>query len=318
MMLASGSLLVLAAACGSPSTHSSAQPPPRSTAPPVTTTSAAPPPPPTAPVDTAAPGWAVLNRDVAGIAAEERLVTGPSGRQVTLVRFRTGHVVFDLHVGSSDPPTDLAAIPPDRGPSIAADEAPFLLAAFNGGFKMNANQGGFEVQGQVLYPLVPGLASFVIDTDGAAHIGVWGSGLPVPKEQVASVRQNLPPLITDGVVNPTVGKPAAWGAAVSKDFIVARSAAGEDAFGNIVYAGGMALLPQDLSDALLSAGVVNGMQLDINPNWIQLDAAPGMGATLAGQVPGQHRPADQYVVGWTRDFFAVMGLRTIEPAPRPR
>jgi hypothetical protein len=315
MMLASGSLLALAAACTSPSSQPSAHPPTaRST---TTTTSAPTPPPPPAPVDTVTPGWALLSTDPAGIAAEERMVTVSSGRQVTLVRFRVGHVVYDLHVGSTDPPTDLAAIPPDRGPSIAADEAPFLLAAFNGGFKMNAHVGGFEVQGQVLYPLVPGTASFVIDTDGSAHIGVWGDGLPLPKEQVSSVRQNLPPLITHGVPNPTVGDPAAWGDAVSKDFVVARSAAGEDAYGNIVYAGGMALLPQDLSDALLTAGVVNGMQLDINPNWIQLDAAPGMGAPLARQVPGQNRPADQYVVGWTRDFFSVMGLRTVAPA-RPR
>jgi hypothetical protein len=39
-----------------------------------------------------------------------------------------------------------------------------------------------------------------------------------------------------------------------------------------------------------------------------------MGAPLAAQIPGQNRPADQYVVGWTRDFFAVMAKTTVMPS----
>ncbi len=271
---------------------------------------------PTAPAASTA-GWAEVSTDVKGTAVEERTVTVPSGRVVTLVRFDAGHVVYDLHVGSSDPPTDLATIAQDRGPAIAADEAPFLLAAFNAGFKMNADQGGVEVDGQVVAPLLDGKASFVIDTDGTAHIGVWGSVLPAQGEQVESVRQNLPPLITDGVPNPTVGTPSDWGATVNSSMVVARSAAGEDAQGDILYAGGMALLPADLAAALLDAGAVNAMQLDINPNWVQLDTAAGAGLPLVAGVPGQNRPADQYQVGWTRDFFAVLAPTWVPPA-KPR
>ncbi len=259
----------------------------------------------------------MLSKDAGGIAVEERTVTVPSGRVVTLVRFDVGRVVFDLHIGSSDPPVNLATIPQDRGPAIAADEVPFLLAAFNGGFKMNAGQGGVEVDGQVVSPLMDGKASFVIDANGTAHIGVWGSALPTRGEQIESVRQNLPPLITGGAPNPTVGTPADWGATVNSSMVVARSAAGEDAQGDIIYAGGMALLPADLSAALLAAGAVNAMQLDINPEWVQLDAAATAGAPLATQVPGQNRPADQYLAGWTRDFFAVMALTSVSPR-RPR
>jgi hypothetical protein len=79
----------------------------------------------------------------------------------------------------------------------------------------------------------------------------------------------------------------------------------------------MALLPADLSAALLDAGAVNAMQLDINPEWVQLDAADTAGAPLATQVPGQNRPADQYLAGWTRDFFAVLALTSVSPR-RPR
>jgi hypothetical protein len=258
-----------------------------------------------------------VSSDAAGVAVETRTVVAPSGHQVTLVRFLNGAVVFDLHVGSTDPPADLATLPPDRGPRFAADETPFLLAAFNGGFKIKDHPGGFELNGQVLYPLEQGMASFVIDTDGTAHIGTWGRQLPTAHEPVANVRQNLQPLITDGVASAAVGDPAAWGATVTASKIVARSAAGEDAQGDIIYAGGMALLPEDLSNALLLAGAVNGMQLDINPEWVQLDAAAAAGGPLAGRVPGQTRPANQYVVGWTRDFFSVLAAYRM-PTARPR
>ena len=70
----------------------------------------------------------------------------------------------------------------------------------------------------------------------------------------------------------------------------------------------MAALPVDLGNALLAAGAVTAMQLDINPEWVQLALAPGAGAPLVSGVPGQHRPADQYLLGWTRDFVTVLAV----------
>ncbi|MHB1552687.1 MAG: hypothetical protein ACYCZP_01925 [Acidimicrobiales bacterium] len=49
-----------------------------------------------------------------------------------------------------------------------------------------------------------------------------------------------------------------------------------------------------------------GMELDINPEWVQAGVAPSPGRTLVGPVSGQHRPADQYTVGWAREFVAVL------------
>jgi hypothetical protein len=70
----------------------------------------------------------------------------------------------------------------------------------------------------------------------------------------------------------------------------------------------MSTTPADLAAALVAAGAVIGMELDINPQWVQLDAAPTPGAPLAAQVPGQNRPADQCQVGWTRDFVEVLSI----------
>ena len=48
------------------------------------------------------------------------------------------------------------------------------------------------------------------------------------------------------------------------------------------------------------------MELDINPEWVQLDTARSPGGPLTAAVPGQFRPASQYLTGWTRDFITVV------------
>jgi hypothetical protein len=233
-------------------------------------------------------------------------VTLPDGHVVTLVRFRAHRTRFALHVGSSDPPTGSAMVGPNSGPTIGPGEAPLLVGAFNGGFKAGAGAGGFELDGQVLLPLEPGLASLVIDANGLAHVGVWGQTVPFPGEQVASVRQNLAPLVGGGQPSPTVGDISAWGSTLGGGAVVARSSLGQDLAGNLVYAGSMDALPADLADALTGAGVVSAMELDINPEWVAVMTAPSPGAPTIATLPGQNRLADQYQVGWTRDFVTVL------------
>ena len=84
------------------------------------------------------------------------------------------------------------------------------------------------------------------------------------------------------------------------------AAPGEDAQGEILYAAATSALPLDLATALSEDGASVGMELDINPEWIQLDVASEAGGPLQAVVPGQSRPADQYLVGWTRDFITVL------------
>jgi hypothetical protein len=309
-----GMIAVLAGCSGSSPTGSAAPPSGRSpttTIPPTTTTTTVPPtttttvpPTTTTTVEPAQPGWAPVSTVGGKIAIDQQSFTGPAGGQVTVFRFRAGRVSFRLHDGSSDPPGGSAI--PGAGPTIAADEAPLLLAAFNGGFNSSTDVGGFEVSSQVLVPLVAGMASFVIDADGNARVGVWGSDVPVAGEAVVSVRQNLPPLVVGGQPSPNIGDVSAWGATLGGGTTVARSALGEDAQGNILYAGGISLQPSDLAAALVNSGAVTAMELDINPEWVQLDWAAAPGGPLSAGIPGQNRPADQYQEGWTRDFVTVL------------
>jgi hypothetical protein len=226
------------------------------------------------------------------------------GNVVTVALFR-GAVRYRLHTGSSDPGSAALAVV-HAGPSIGRREHRRLLAAFNGGFLMSAGAGGYEQEGHVISPLRRGMASLVIDRSGAARIGVWGSGLPRPHESVFSVRQNLHLLVKHGHASRAAANWAVWGSTLGGGEMVARSAVGENAAGNLIFAGSMSASPADLAAALVHAGARTAMELDINPEWVQLDVARKPGLRLRAAIPGQNRPADQYLVGWTRDFFTVL------------
>ena len=279
------------AACSS-ATPAAQQTPAASTPPPTTTS-------PTAHVTTTPPKPKPPKPKV--IVSHFRAADGSA---VTLARFR-GAVRYRLHAGSADPGAAALSVV-SAGPSVGARERRQLLAAFNGGFKLSAGAGGYEQEGHVISALQHGLASLVIDRSGTAHVGVWGAGLPRPHEAVYSVRQNLQPLVISGHATRAAADWGVWGATLGGGEYVARSALGENAAGQLIYAAGISTTPADLAAALVHAGARTAMELDINPEWVQLDVARKPGGPLRAPLPGQVRPASQYLAGWTRDFITVL------------
>ncbi|HEY2284794.1 MAG TPA: hypothetical protein VGH88_03515 [Streptosporangiaceae bacterium] len=226
------------------------------------------------------------------------------GSVVTVATF-SGPVTYVLHNGSEDPGRAAGRV--TAGPAVRGAERRRLLAAFNSGFKLSAGAGGYEQEGHLAARLRPGLTSLVIDRSGRARIGVWGHGVPVPGEQVYSVRQNLTPLVLNGQPAPAAADWSVWGATLGGGELVARSALGQDAAGDLEYAASMSASPADLAVALSRAGARIAMELDINPEWVQLDVARRPGGPLRPAIRGQQRPANQFLAGWARDFIAVLG-----------
>jgi len=226
------------------------------------------------------------------------------GAVITVAVFR-GPVTYVLHNGSEDPGWAASSKGVKAGSAIGTAERRHVLAAFNGGFKLVAAAGGYEQEGKVVSPLLKGYASFIIDTDGKARIALWGYGTPAKGEKIYSVRQNLGLLVSRGKPVSSAVSWWDWGATIGGSD-VARSAVGMDSSGDIIYAASTSALPTDLATALVDRGARIGMELDINPNWVQLDVARHPGGPLRAAVPGQWRPADQFVTGWTRDFFTVL------------
>lgn len=216
-----------------------------------------------------------------------------------MLRFDAASTRLVLHPGYQDPGgygwTTHSVVQPE--------ERPLLLAAFNGGFKLNLGDGGMAVGSRQAGALLPGLASVVTYTDGSSQIGEWGRQVPTPGRVVANVRQNLRMLVSEGQAASDVDVIGDWGATIQGTVIVARSALGIDAHGDLIWAGSLAATPRALAEALIAAGAQQAMELDINPFWVC-----AFSFTPVLQTPvltGQQRPVGTYLTAWQRDFFTI-------------
>jgi hypothetical protein len=206
---------------------------------------------------------------------------------------------------------------------ISAASARTLVAAFNGGFKMDAAEGGYFAEGRTIDRLRSGAASLVIYANGSVNVGEWDHDLRMTP-QVVAVRQNLVPLVAAGRPTPLAGSSdwRRWGATCGESSCASnvagvehqwRSAVGVTSDGALVYVQGPALDPLQLAELLARAGVVRGMELDINPDWpIFAVYDPPSEAGLAGAsngrglLPGTVRsPGIFFEAWWARDFITM-------------
>ncbi len=304
---------------------------------PTTTTTTAPPGPtplpapaaltPFAPAATATDGtWTPAGRLVNGFPAvyETHLVPPGGTADAGIAWMDTNLLGAQLYSGSKSPGGGPYLYTAPVQPAQAAT----LVAAFNGGFLMKDAGGGYLTEGRTIYPLVSGAASLVIRSDGSVNVGVWGTDVTMTPDVIA-VRQNLVPLVSAGqptaqASNPnwnvwgaTCGVSSCSGAGIENQW---RSAVGVTANGALVYVAGPALDPLQLAQLLVAAGVVRGMELDINPSWpvyatyappAGTPAAPANGADLApSSIQG---PATFFTASWARDFV-TMSARTTAPS----
>jgi hypothetical protein len=196
------------------------------------------------------------------------------------------------------------------GPAIAGIERRRLVAAFNGGFKLVTDSGGFESYGRVGFPLSSGLGSIVTYSNGTTDIGVWRGGVPSGGKHMVSVRQNLHLLIDGGHPAADTGCLLCWGATLGGVADPARSSLGITADGHLIWAAGENLTVQDLIDLLLSARVVRAVELDINPEWVAgyLYGHRGGRGPLAPVPVLSSQPGvpGQFLAPYSRDFFTVV------------
>jgi len=220
---------------------------------------------------------------------------------------------LELVPGSTEPGGTWA-----HPPYVTPAELPYLVAAFNGGFRFQDARGGIYLEGRAGVPLVPGAASFVIYKDGRVNIGTWGTEVSM-SPGVESVLQNVVLLVDHGQLAPsaTYTDNAIWGYTLGGGYVVPRSGIGVTADGALVYVGGPALTAKSLAESLQRAGAVRAMTLDINPEWVTFNFyshPAGQASQVTGTklYPELQRPADRYLppVWEARDFFEVLS-----PAP---
>jgi hypothetical protein len=207
--------------------------------------------------------------------------------------------------GSADP-----GGPWPWGGQVAPEQRSFLLASFNGGFKWSDFRGGVFAFGSAFRGLEPGVASLIVYADGSFTVGAWGRDTD-PAKAVVAVRQNLD-LLVDGGHPGNVGAIVAWGGSVAGPATM-RSAVGVDANGALVWAGGR-LTPADLANAIIAAGAVRAMEMDINPDWVHFNSYDvAADSTAHGNGLFGATGADRFLNPDTRDFVAVMVRGTVVP-----
>ena len=184
-----------------------------------------------------------------------------------------------------------------------------LLATFNSGFKISSSDGGFYLNGATSGTLARGVASVVYYRDGHIAIGVWDRTVRMSPD-VVGVRQNLHLVVQNGRVPSSVDSnvQTSWGATLGGGYYVWRSGIGITKDGRVIFVYGPALNVRELAELLRHAGVITGMELDINPAWMSfmyyrhpLAASP----RPVNMLPTQIQPPDRYFSPSSRDFTAV-------------
>lgn len=231
---------------------------------------------------------------------------------------------FELIPGTEEPGGQW----PNAG-VVPMDRRLDLVAAFNGGFRMQDARGGFYLNGQTRGTLRDGAASLVFYDDGRVQVGMWGRDATLTPD-VVGVRQNLALIIDNGGGPPNPGgvpgasaapgepvpgltdnADGAWGETYGNSILSWRSAVGITADGAIVFGYGEGLGSLSLAQLMLRAGCVRAMQLDINSVWTTfnfyaatrfLDPTSVQGTKL---LPDSRKPGNRYLTPDPRDFVGV-------------
>jgi hypothetical protein len=190
-----------------------------------------------------------------------------------------------------------------------------VVATFNGAFKTEHGKYGMMVQKRVLLPPIVGAASVLVDSEHEVSFGSWPKTTHIPENMVA-FRQNLDPLVEDGVANPTGRQLWGW-QLEGKSVLTERTALCVTRGGHLFYAWGEEIDGPTLGEALKQAGCSYGMHLDMNPGhcgltFVRVDDWQKHQFTLKRAVPKMSIPVDRHLRWSPKDFFFVT-LR--DPSP---
>jgi hypothetical protein len=196
------------------------------------------------------------------------------------------------------------------------------VAAFNGAFKTEHGAYGMMVEKNVLLPPKDDSATVAAMADETTLMGSWPKKMPIP-EAMRSYRQNMDPLIENGVVNPR--RRYLWGFTLDEDITkmhTIRSGICISDKGYMVYGWGEDLTATTLGKAMIAAGCTYGLHLDMNPFHTSFiyyrfedcddGERPEYQSKLA--LPEMRYSPHRYVNGAPKDFF-FLTLKDPRPGP---
>jgi hypothetical protein len=194
-------------------------------------------------------------------------------------------------------------IPPD--PKIYGR----VVGTFNGAFKTQHGAYGMMVNRRVLLPPVKGGATVIVNDAGEVGLGSWPPSDEIPRE-IVSYRQNLDPLVEDGVANPTGRR--LWGWQIEGTSVMTqRTALCVTAAGHLYYAWAEEIDGPTLGKGLRQAGCSYAMHLDMNPahsGFVYTDIVNPKKAEYHLKLADDRMtiPPEKFVRWSAKDFFYVM------------
>lgn len=189
---------------------------------------------------------------------------------------------------------------------------PSLIAAFNGGFRLQHIKGGYFTEGKVVRKLKTDEATLGIKKDGTLAIGVYGRDISNDGTW-KTLRQNLPPVVMDGKISIKNFPGTYWGNNYHNVLYGYRTGLCSRTDGRLMY-----IMVGDVNISLLgktmvSMGCVTGMQLDINGHWCHFATFTNFGTSERTGVLLDKRMkfTQRYLKPYDKDFIALFDPATL-------
>ena len=192
-------------------------------------------------------------------------------KAVRLFAWDPRYLELRMRSGTHEPVPQTAARGDGRIPR-EGDDLSRVIMAFNGGFQTTHRAFGMMVDRHVLLKPRTYGATIALLSDGRPALGTWMKRAAIPPEFV-SFRQNLEPLIEDGVFNAyrRVRFGGTENVAGAKDGWTVRSAICVTVAGHFLYGYAEYANEKALAQALKHAGCVYAIHLDMNPGHTGLE-----------------------------------------------
>ena len=234
--------------------------------------------------------------------------------ELVLVAMDMRQLELGMQAGYEDPKPTTGS--PGEG-HLPADPSVYsrVVGTFNGAFKTQHGAYGMMVNRRVLLPPVKGGATVIVNDAGEVGLGSWPPSDEIPRE-IVSYRQNLDPLVEDGVANPTGRR--LWGWQLEGTSVMTqRTALCVTAAGHLYYAWGEEIDGPTLGKALRQAGCSYAMHLDMNPahsGFVYTDVVNPKKAEYHLKLADDRMtiPPEKFVRWSAKDFFYVM-VRDSQP-----
>ncbi len=227
--------------------------------------------------------------------------------ELVLVAMDMRQLELGMQAGYEDPKPTTGS--PGEG-HLPQDPAVYsrVVGTFNGAFKTQHGAYGMMVNHRVLIPPVKGGATVVVTNSSAVGLGSWPQSDEIPAN-ISSYRQNLDPLVEDGVANPTGRR--LWGWQIEGTSVMTqRTALCVTAAGHLYYAWGEEIDGPTLGKALRQAGCSYAMHLDMNPahsGFVYTDVVNPKKAEYHLKLADDRMtiPPEKFVRWSAKDFFYV-------------